>query len=384
MKRILNVLFLVLMLMPSLCSSSADEEKGVWYYLSSSGYLIRLDLENVTETGQVAAGAMPWSATSCKGHIYFSDFGSDQVFDFNPQAKILNKVKIEDSNEILGVNKIDLFVVPSKEAKRSAIQAAFEKVHKPKPKPAKYDANTEPLPIASHNKKVGLGSISCNDENIFVVSALKDRVDVINRSDLKHIASLMVGERPSTVAVNPEGNLIAISSTGLNKVFIADAKNGFSKKAEIDVQEGPTDLAWIGSKLFVLNRGQNTVSVIDSALNTIVQTISFDSPVNTLVAASQQNKLYALNGTDKKLIVVNSEDYKYESKDLNESLKFPNLLNVVSDSTILIGSEGDGRFLLLNTQTFEVVKKIQTNLPPRTVVKLSEVAAEEGKRVDLN
>ncbi len=344
---------------------------GNWYYLSSSGYLIRLDLENVTETGQVAAGLMPWGAASCGGHIYFSDFGSDQVFDYSPEDKVLNKVKINDETGF-GLQEIALYSKEEeKKIKKAPIQKAFAIIHKPKPKPATYDANTEPLQIASHNKKVGLGSIACNSQYVFVVSSLKNKVEVISRDNLKRVASILVGERPSGVAVNPSGNILAISSTGFDKVYLADINRNFEKVSEVKVGEGPTDLAWLNDRsLIVLNRGEGSLSVVEPGLEEAARDIKLDTPVNVMAVAPDSSKIYALDGTEKKIYVINSGNYTFEAKQIEENLKFPNMINSLSDTELLIGSESDGRFLVLDTKTYEPIKKIQTNLPPKVLVKL--------------
>jgi DNA-binding beta-propeller fold protein YncE len=376
MKKLFSAFLTISLLMVAATGSLADTNK--WYYLSSSGYLIRLDLESVTETGQVAAGLMPWGAASCGGHIYFSDFGSDQVFDFSPEDKVLNKVKIDDESNF-GLNKVEYFVKEEKKVKKSYVQTAFEKIHKPKIQPAKYDETAVPLPVASHNKKVGLGAIACNNDYLFVVSTLKNQVEVISRKELKRVASLGVGERPSGVAVSPNGNNIAISSTAQNKLYIGDATGSFTKKNEIIVEEGPTDMVWIGdSKVFVLNRGQNSVSIVDPTKEAAIKNVQFDSPVNALVSSADGKLVYVLDGTDKKLFLLNTNNYEYQTKEIAENLKFPNLLNLISPNELLVGSESDGRFLILSTETFESTKKIQTNLPPKILVKVID-QLNEGK-----
>ncbi|MDJ0625188.1 MAG: YncE family protein [Candidatus Caenarcaniphilales bacterium] len=343
------------------------------YYLSSSGYLIKLDVEKIAETGQVAAGSLPWSAASCSGHIYFTDFGSDQLFDFSPKDKILNKVKLEDIDNTLAVQEIELLTPPEEEIDRSPIQKAFAKVYKSKPKQKSFDPVVEPLDIAAHNKKLGLSCVACNKNYVFVITTLKNRVEILSREDLSRVASFKVGERPSHVAISPNGKTIAISSTGVNKVYLANT-DSFTKEAEIDVQEGPTEIVWLNDqKLFVLNRGSNSISVIDNSNKSLSNNIDLpNSSINNITAFENEDRIYALDGSDKKLYVIDAKSYSFETKEVNSSLKFPNLLQKIEDNKLLIGSEPDGKFLILDTKSFETIKKIQTNLPPKTIVRLME------------
>lgn len=367
--------FLITLLFCTICSWSTKADN--WYYLSSLGYLIRLDLENITETGQVAAGIMPWGATSCEGHIYFSDFATDQVYDFSVEDKVLNKVKIDSEPN----NIIELVTKEDKTYKKPVLRVAFEKIRKPKKQVEKYDPSSEPLAIAAHNKKFGLGAIACTPDHVFVVSTLKDRIEVLQRTNFQHIASLLVGERPSHLAINPEQNILAITSTALNKVYLSDLKNNFARLTEFSVEEGPTEMAWLENRLFVLNRGQNSISVIDPNQKEIIKNISFETAINSLTASAKENKLYVLDGNEKKVYLVNGENYQAEVKEIKEPLKFPNIINLINDSELLVGSETDGRFLILDTKNFESVKKIQTNLPPHLLVKFKEsktVATEQN------
>ncbi|MDX1919603.1 MAG: YncE family protein [Candidatus Caenarcaniphilales bacterium] len=344
------------------------------YYLSSSGYLIKLDIDTISETGQVSAGMMPWGAASCGGHIYLTDFGSDQILDFAPEDKSINRVKIEDPTDSFASQEVELFIKPSVEDKKSAIQKTFERIHKPKKQPEKYNIAKEPLEIANHNKKLGLGSIACNKDYVFVVVTLKNRVEVLSRDSMKKVASFIVGERPSHISVSPDGGALAITSAGLNKVYLSNVGSGFSRIGEIDVEEGPTEVSWANNEqIYVLNRGAKTISILNTQTMSSVKTLSFDdAAINTMLAAPLQNKLYALDGTGKKLYVINATNFTHEVREVNDSLKYPGLLNMVRENQLLIGSEPDGRFLILDTNNFESVKKIQTNLPPKVIVQLVE------------
>jgi|LakMenEpi03Aug12_release.lakeMendotaPanAssembly.Ray.scaffolds.fasta_scaffold02802_1 YVTN family beta-propeller protein len=355
---------------------------GDLYYLSSTGYLIRLDIKKVTETGQVAAGLMPWGATSCGGHIYFTDFALDQVFDFYPSEKSLNKIKIDPKD--IAYKEVDLVSKEEAKKNKSMLVSAFSKVHKAKIKPPTYDATSEPLPIADHNRKIGLASIACNLDYLFVASTLKDRIEVLSRKDLSRVASILVGERPSGLAVSEDGSTLAISSTGANKVYLINSLSGdFAKQAEITVGTGPTEIAWVGNeKVFVLNRGSNNVSVINTANAESASTISFDFPINSIASSKEKNKVYVLAGIDKKLFLVNPDDLTFKDYPISDALKFPDLLNVIGDKDgeLLIGSEADGRFIVFDIDKLEFTQKIQTNLPPKAIVTLiDENSKDESK-----
>lgn len=368
MKRFFSLLFFTSLLL----SSSAFAADNDLYYLSTSGYLIKLDVQSVAETGQVAAGLMPWGAASCDGHIYFTDFASDEVIDFSPSEKSLRKAKLSDPTQNIGVQEVSIYSKEVENAvKKSGVQTAFERVIKQKPKPVKYDPNLEPLPIAAHNKKAGLGAIACNSNYVYVVSTLKNKVEVFSVDKLKRVATLTVGERPSNIAISPNGETLAVSSIALNTVFLTAANGDFAKKAQVEVAEGPTELVWLNNdELVVMDRGADSLSIL-SASGLILKTVNLGAPLTTMNYSRESNKLYVLDGTDRKVFVVNPNDFTFESKEVSESLNFPNLLLSLNKDELLIGSEPDGRLLLVNAQSFEAIKKIQTNLSPKVLVKLT-------------
>jgi DNA-binding beta-propeller fold protein YncE len=346
------------------------------YYISSTGYLIKLDLDTIAETGQLPAGTMPWGAASCGGHIYLTDFGSDELIDFSPSDKNINRVKILDS-DLAASEEIALYEALNPEAKKSGIQKVFEKIHKPKKEAAKPTINSEPLLITTHNKKQGLGSVTCNKDYVFVVVTLKNKVAVLSRKNdtLQKVAYFTLGERPSHVAISPDDKTLAVTSTGLNKIYFANIAGGnLSKQSEMDLEEGPTEVKWLDNQhLFVNNRGTGGVSIINSASQSVVKAFNFENAqVNSIGVSKDATQLYALDGTSKKLYVINPRNFNYEVKPINDSLKFPGIINALDEQNVLIGSEPDGRFLVLKTQDFSEVKKIQTNLPPKAVVQFIE------------
>ncbi len=348
-----------------------EKERDI-YYLSASGYLLKLNLDTVAESGQITAGSMPWGLASYGGHIYISDFGADQIFDFAPSEKYLNKVKVADQ---IGLREIEIFLSKDKlkAKKKPSIQTAFEKIHKPKIKPAK-DENQEPLDIAKHNKRLGLSNMACNDKYLFVISTLKNKVEIFSRDKLERISSLTVGERPSHISISPNGLTIAVTSIGLNKVHLISANgNNFELKSEISVEEGPTEMIWLNdNRLFVLNRGADSISVLDNVgkESKVLETIKLNAPINTMALADDKKFIYALNGTDHKLFLINTSNFKFEQKDINENLKYANLLLPLTNDELLIGSEPDGKLMIFSLKTFETIKKIQTNLLPKAIISL--------------
>ena len=63
--------------------------------------------------------------------------------------------------------------------------------------------------------------MACSDKYLFVISTLKNKVEVFSRDKLERVSSLTVGDRPSHISISPNGSTIAITSIGEND-FIPD------------------------------------------------------------------------------------------------------------------------------------------------------------------
>ncbi|MDX1918698.1 MAG: hypothetical protein SFT81_06125 [Candidatus Caenarcaniphilales bacterium] len=343
--------------------------KDEYFYLSSTGFLISIDIDRVSETGQVAAGQLPIDITTCGGHIYYTDLGTDQIYDYDPLSKSLNKAKID---EVPSIEEIELRTIIDDTPRKPPIVAVFEKIHKAKPKPPTIDESKEPLEISFHNKRLGLSKVVCSDQYLFVVSTLKSRVDVLKRDTLTRVATLNVGERPAGLAINPSGSLLAVSSIGLNTVYIIKADTfSFDKIAETVVGTAPSELVWIDDDtLYALNRGDGSISILSGA-GVSKRDIKLGGSPNVLLADTKNSKIYALDGNAHKLFMISAADQSFQEKEISEDLKYPSFMTLAGNDELLVGSEKDGRLVVLDLVSFEPRQKIQTNLPPRAIVKIT-------------
>ncbi len=351
----------------SLGGFALAETEWDYFYLSPIGFIVKLDVDKVAESGQVAAGKMPWSAAACGGHIYFSDFGSDSVYDFSPKEKTIAKLKIEE----LGASReIDLVSKDDPNAKQSMLRGVFSKIHPSKKQTLGINALDEPLPVASHNKHFGLGQISCNDKQVFVVSSLKNHVEILDttKGTLKHFATLDVGKRPAFAVPSPDGNQLAVSCTADDEVYFVSLPS-LEKTNIVKVGHGPTDLVWLtDNKLAVLNRADESVTFL-SGNGALLGEVKPGGPINHLSAARGRNALLALNGAEGKLNAIDQDTLKFESMPIGEDLKYASFISERQDNKqIVIGSEKDGRLIVFDLETKAPIRRIQTNLPPRILV----------------
>jgi|GEM_PF-2756146 len=381
--KILILLFFGLILLFNKSNSAISKDlirKETIFYLSSDGFLIQLDLsdlENIKEISKKSLGKMPWQGVHCGSYLYSTDFASNQIFAYNLIDKSLkNKyLPTEESNSTTVFYNSEL----EKENKKSNIQRFFNKIHKQKKQESKkLEAIREPLEISNHNKKLGVSSIVCSRDYLFVSASLKERIDVLSKKNLKRISSIKVPSNYN-LAVSPDQELLAISSSYLDRIYLLEITN-LKKKLEIEVEGNPTQLAWLNKNLLaVLTRENGKIKILDTKTSSITKDLNFQTKINSIQIIPGQNLLVAVSGEDKKAFIINTVNFEYKSFEIDSALRFANLIGILDSDKILIGSSRDGRLVLtkLTNKDFQTLAKIQTNLIPVGFINKENIDAQK-------
>jgi YVTN family beta-propeller protein len=96
-------------------------------------------------------------------------------------------------------------------------------------------------------------------------------VSVINTRRNEVVATIPVGNLPAGIAITPGGKRAYVTIRGEDKVAVIDTETRTVVKT-VDVGSRPANVALTpkGRRAYVTNFGSNTVSVIDTATNTVV------------------------------------------------------------------------------------------------------------------
>jgi len=130
---------------------------------------------------------------------------------------------------------------------------------------------------------VGPGEISISPDGkfIYVISTLSDysgTVSVINTITNKIIATVPVGKFPSDISISPDGSKVYVttSNDASSGIIVVISTKTNSAVNSINISGELTGLSCSpdGSKLYVENAENNTVAVINTTTNEIINTIS--------------------------------------------------------------------------------------------------------------
>lgn len=111
--------------------------------------------------------------------------------------------------------------------------------------------------------------------------------------------SILVGARPTGLAVTPDGAKIYVSNYLGNSVSVIDASTNLVTTT-VAVGLGPAGLAISpdNSRVYVVNKMSNIVSVINVALDTVVETVAVDSGPEGIAISPDGRRAYVTNSEE--------------------------------------------------------------------------------------
>jgi YVTN family beta-propeller protein len=193
-------------------------------------------------------------------------------------------------------------------------------------------------------------ALSPNEQTAYVCLSIRNTLDIVNLKTGKEIGDINVGVAPYDVVLSPGGDKAyvtnwagrranakdhtamsagtptvvddrGIASTG--SVSIVDLKK-HKVTAEISVGLHPAGVALThdGKRLYVANANSDTVSVIDTVVHRVVESISvkpdpsllFGSLPNALALSPDESTLFVANGGNNALAVVKLADPTHSSQ----------------------------------------------------------------------
>ncbi len=135
-----------------------------------------------------------------------------------------------------------------------------------------------PCRLPSYSCVPRLRGIALLDNHLFCSMAKPSQVDVIEKSDGKHIATLggpLVGlNHPRQLFIDPDSHDLFIADTGNNRIVVFHALSGHLLKGYQDSKlANPQGVAVHGEQVIVSNAGNNSLVVFDRATGGMRQVI---------------------------------------------------------------------------------------------------------------
>lgn len=189
------------------------------------------------------------------------------------------------------------------------------------------------------------------------------------------------GARPTSL-VNANGT-IYVTESGRNVVAVLGG-SASAISAEVPVGVNPVNLTVLpnGKKIYVVNKGDNSVTVIDTSDNSVVTTISnasvpspnFSSPV-WAVPSADSSHVYVVNQGSSTVTVINAtNDSAIANVAVGTSPNFE--VFDVQNQRVVITNPGSNSISVINADPtsplFDTVKTVTVGTNPRSVTALAD------------
>lgn len=136
---------------------------------------------------------------------------------------------------------------------------------------------------------------------VYVTSPGNDSVSVINAVSNVVLATIPVGDRPSSIVAYQ--NKVYVTNRTSGTVSVINAVSD-TVEATITVNAGPYYSAVVGSKIYIGHFASNTIAVIDPADNTVEATIPVGTRTESIAVVG--SKVYAINAVSQSATVIDS------------------------------------------------------------------------------
>ena len=141
---------------------------------------------------------------------------------------------------------------------------------------------------------------------LYVVTKENNSLYIVDLAKKEIKKKIPIGGEGYSCLLSPDKKILYISCWGCDKVIVYNTDNG--NKSEIDVGDNPNELLLnkTGTILYVANANDNSVSVISTSENKVIETLNAALFPNA-PPGSTSNGL-ALNATEKRLYIANADN----------------------------------------------------------------------------
>lgn len=151
---------------------------------------------------------------------------------------------------------------------------------------------------------------------VFVSNSGSDYVTVIDRSLERVIGAITVDETPEGMTLNATQDLLYVVNSGARTISVIDtAQLSVIDTIPLMVGLKPTDVVFmpdsptsIDGKLYVINRMSNDVTVVSTSSKRVIKTVSVGTLPSAIAADTSRREVYVANERSNNLTVIRTSD----------------------------------------------------------------------------
>ncbi|MBI3754383.1 MAG: hypothetical protein HY266_10160 [Deltaproteobacteria bacterium] len=205
---------------------------------------------------------------------------------------------------------------------------------------------------------------------LFISNSASNYISVIDRSLERVIGAVTVGDRPMGMVLNATKDRLYVVNSGSRTISIIDTTQFFVLDT-IQLTAGiePTDIAIIPDdknsiegKLYITNRLSNDVTVVSTTTKRVVTTIAVGTYPSAIAADTVRKEIYVTNKLSNNMSIISAMD---NSLVANIAVDNRPMGIVVGKDKLYVFNEGSNRISVISPSLRKVVSTISVEGPPR-------------------
>lgn len=201
-------------------------------------------------------------------------------------------------------------------------------------------------------EKISIAGLTVDDKNnrLYAVTKENNSLYVINTKSKQILSQHDLGGEGYTCILSPDRQILYVSCWGCDKIEIFNTQQQ-KFTGTISVGDNPNDLYLTknGAFLFVANANDNSVSVIDTRLGKVIETLNTalypgaptGSTTNSVALSSDEKTLYAANADNNCLAVFDvSEPGDSKSEGFIPTAWYPSCVRTAKNKILVSNGKG--------------------------------------------
>src|SRR5688572_14645772 len=210
--------------------------------------------------------------------------------------------------------------------------------------------------------------VSPDGDFVYVTNFGDDNIDVIQTSDNTIIDTIAVGPIPLHPAISPDGAYVYIPDANVGtdgRVRVLRTSDN-TIVANLDAGSFAFEAAVANGHVYVANQSENSVTVIEIATNTVVDTITTTGNPYGIIATSDGNHVYTGNQGIQSIDKIQTSDNTVVDSTSLSFGPFGVAINA-DDSVLYVGDWGGDQGVIFDAASLEIIKTLDVGNGPQFV-----------------
>jgi len=236
--------------------------------------------------------------------------------------------------------------------------------------PASGTGNISPFTAINTGNSPVIATISATPVSVgyaYVANSISNDLSVINTTTNSIVATIPVGQTPTSVTVSPDGTRVYVTNQRANTISVINTATNFVISTITVAAFSPTSVAVSpdGKELYVVNLNSNNVLVFSTVTNTVLATIGVGGYPVGIVVSPNGSMVYVANSSNTISVIDASTEQVKTTIPVGNS---PYGIAISPDgNTVYVAMSGANNVTLINTNTNMVTGTIPVGSNPAGV-----------------